>query len=782
MAPILPSAFNLIFDNTTMGVLILHRIDDGTLKNARILYINKSLIDDFLNGEENKEKQIALVEPFFSNDKGESLLPLSETENKVIVVEAERATKNFKKRWIEVRAQPIQIMDKPVHIFWFNDITKTKRKEIAAQQKAEQADAISEAKSAFLATMSHELRTPMQSVFGLLELMSEYEVNDETSQMIHTAQDSANGMLEILDDILDIAKVDAGKMELDEFEIPVRTLTYGLIEAMRIKATEQKLELKAEVDEDVPLVIKGDPKRLRQILINLIGNGLKFTERGGVTVRVKSGGTVIGAPKDGAVLRFEVEDTGIGMPPEVLDKLFIPFTQADNSTSRKFGGTGLGLSIADRLVHLMSGEIGATSESGKGSTFFFEIPAKIAEGTETLDQLPDLKGLTILSVEDHPNASKEIANSLEYMGARVTSVKDFTSGKELIEHQPFDIAIIDHGLPDGEGIELIKIANKLRPGMGLILYTVFDDYRLRQGCKFIGARYLSKPASRLGLGNAVKDAAQKSYRPKSFEGTPRILLTEDNLSIIDIFKRQIKRFGIDVDIAHNGQEAFNQIIDQDYAMLITDLHMPLMDGYELAQNVAQLPQFQEERLPIVAITADVQLAQPSVYIEKGFDECLLKPISLGQIRQLLVRWGFIDRNESLTQQSEREETEAEEDAGIARDDVPINIYNIEEQLGEIDESAIEMIEMFLEVTTKQLDGLKEAINNDNAPEVKKITHSMKGAARSAACEQLGNITETLQTRAEELDHFTPKDYEEVEAALKAIKDYIPVLARQISER
>ena len=244
---------------------------------------------------------------------------------------------------------------------------KLSREEL--EQKIAQADAVAEMKSNFLATMSHEIRTPMQTIFGLLELIADEKPSDKVTEMVGTAQGAAAGLLEILDDILDLAKMDADKMELDLFEVPVRLLVRGLLEALAVKVHGVDIELIDDIEKDVPFVVVGDPKRLRQIMMNLCGNALKFTHHGSVTVRVTTDTHHISAPEGGVGLRFEVVDTGIGMSEEVCARLFGSFVQADNSTSRQYGGTGLGLSISKKLVELMGGEIGVESAPGEGSTF-----------------------------------------------------------------------------------------------------------------------------------------------------------------------------------------------------------------------------------------------------------------------------------------------------------------------------------------------------------------------------------------------------------------------------
>ena len=319
--------------------------------------------------------------------------------------------------------------------------------------------------------MSHEIRTPMQSVYGLLELVHDEPIPAETREMVVTARKSASGLLEILDDILDLAKVEAGKVELDHFEIPLRTLAYGVMECMEVKLLGKPVKMLTDIEQSIPFVLMGDPTRLRQIMLNLVGNAMKFTEKGSITLRINTKVKTITAPENALALRFEIEDTGIGMTPEVCAKLFQAFVQADSSTTRKFGGTGLGLSISQKLVGLMGGHIGVDSVEGKGSIFWFEIPTAAASEQVKVD-LPNLDGLAVISVEDHPKGAKEILSSLTSMGAKVESVPTYKEGLDLIKKRPFDVAVIDQGLPDGLGIDLLKEASQLRPLTGLILYTV----------------------------------------------------------------------------------------------------------------------------------------------------------------------------------------------------------------------------------------------------------------------------------------------------------------------
>ncbi|MBL4804315.1 MAG: response regulator [Alphaproteobacteria bacterium] len=639
------------------------------------------------------------------------------------------------------------------------------------EQKVAEADALAEMKSNFLATMSHEIRTPMQTIYGILELIADERPQPHIAEMIQTAQNASSGLLEILDDVLDLAKMDADKMELDTFEVPVRLLVRGLLEALSVKVHSVDIELIDDIEQDVPFVVVGDPKRLRQIIMNLCGNALKFTHKGSVTVHVSTNVEHIGRPEDGVGLRFEVIDTGIGMSQEVCDKLFTSFTQADNSTSRRYGGTGLGLSISKKLVELMDGKIGVESAEGKGSTFWFEIPTREVGTDDSTVDLPSLDGISVISVEDHPQGAKEIVNSLRSMGATVESCPTYKEGLELIQRRPFDVAVIDQGLPDGLGLDLIKEATKIRPNMGLMMYTVRDDAGLSHSLRALGAKYLTKPASRAGLGEAVRDTANKTDRLE-IDGPTKMLIAEDTESVRNILSLQLNKLGLEADFVEDGIAALQALKSGEYGILISDLHMPKIDGYELVEKIREEEKDTGQHFPVIALTADVQMAQRDTYLKYGFDEYLLKPVSLGQFRRLLIRWGLLSTDSDQTDDEQTAAPPPSSDEGLPP---AIDREAMIEQLGTFDDSTIEMLGMFVEMTEPQIAEIKEALAARDMHDLKELGHSLKGAARSACCPVLGDHAAALQNEAEAGNDVSgivadiEKEFERVRTEVSALK-------------
>ncbi|GLI56615.1 hypothetical protein PM10SUCC1_21290 [Propionigenium maris DSM 9537] len=746
---------NKIIDNSPVPMAV---IDTST---ERIVRANEAMVEFNLISQEELYNHRMIDLYVEGDERVRELRRKTGVENYEVQL---RRIGSGEKRWTLFSSHLLKYMEKQAHIITMIDIEDIKRIHMELEEAKEKAESATKAKSEFLANMSHEIRTPMNAILGLNDLLKRTDLSGKQRDYVDKVGRSATNLLGIINDILDFSKIESGKMDIEYTTFSLDNVLEGLSNISGFKSAEKGIEFVIERGSHIPDYLIGDPLRIGQILLNLTNNAIKFTDKGEVLLRVTSRDV----DSERVELKFEVKDTGIGLTEEQRKKLFTAFTQADASTTRKYGGTGLGLSISKHLVGLMGGEIDVESVYGEGSNFFFTITLKRGEGVKRKAVAKELKGLRVMVVDDNESARRVMDSYLTDFSFETILV---SSGEESVsqfeaslgEEKGIDLILMDLKLGGIDGIEAWKLikerGKKTLPK--IIMVTAFGredivDRARREGIETI----LMKPVSQsvlfdnimevFGVEEMIDNHRRSSGEyPEGFEEIrgAKILVVEDNLINQDVIRAILEGEGFHVEVEENGQKAIEALAaGKEFDVVLMDLQMPVMDGYETTTELRKIERYRE--LPIIALSADAMSGTKKRVEEVGMNGYVTKPIDKTLLYESLVKFIEPGRREIFVGDGEEER---KEDIGKKIKETLKDIDATEglKRVGENTKLYMEILKKFRENNLNFAEDLKKAVAEGKRDENIRGAHTLKGVAGNIGAKRLYELAKELEGRLKE---------------------------------
>ena len=763
---------------------LLHALMDNLPHNiyfkdqdSRFIRINKALSEYF--GLNDASEAIGKTDfDMFTNEHAQQArddeLEIMRTEKPLLDREEKETWSNGHTTWATTTKMPLYDDEgRVVGTFGISrDITGQKRAAEALRMAKEAAEAANRAKSEFLANVSHEVRTPMNAIIGMTELVLDSDLAESQREYLELVLESAESLLSLINDILDFSKIEAGKLELDFVEFDPREALGDMMRSLALRAHTKGLELAWSMQSDVPATLVGDPHRLRQVLVNLAGNAIKFTNAGEVVVEVECHSR----SEHDVMLHFTVTDTGIGIPEDKLDAIFEKFQQVDSTTTRQFGGTGLGLAISSRLVELMGGHVWVESILGQGSTFHFSCRFGIVEPMHVpVPRAESLRGLRVLIVDDNATNRRILDAMVGNWGMHPTTASGADEAIDRIRdaqksNTPFDLILSDVNMPEHDGFSLVKRIRR-DPDSGtpvVMMLTSSDQSQHVAQCKELSiSAYLTKPVKQSDLFDAIAlavgeataaketaehDAAESPVRIRHL----RVLLAEDSLVNQRLAVDLLKKWEHTVLVANNGKEAIGILEAQSVDVVLMDVQMPEMDGFEATQWIREREKTEGGHLPVIAMTAHAMKGDRERCLKAGMDRYVSKPIRSHELRETIEEL-FANAPVSCPEGSSRSASPEPHSIESSSQAVQIDWSSVFRNIGSDREALTDIVHIVRHEEGPQLfEEIQAGLECGDAHRVHRAAHTLKGAV---AIFGIQSLTEALQT-LEQLGHDRKLDQSE----------------------